>query len=273
MIEANHPCISLNHQCQLLGISKSSLYYEPVPKSSCNLEIMDWIDRQYLKTPCYGSRRMTACLRREGFEVNRKRVYRLMRLMGIEAIYPKTNLSRGRREHRKYPYLLKGVEILGPNHVWSTDITYIRIGQGFLYLMAVIDWFSRYIISWRLSNTLEGVFCRDGLLDALKDSKPVIFNTDQGSQFTSDIFLEPLLKNKIKISMDSKGRALDNVFIERFWRTLKYEEVYLKDYPNVKKANSSIGGFIFSYNNLRPHQSLGYKTPREVYFKKKYITY
>jgi len=235
--------------------------------SPYNLDIMDWIDKQYLQTPCYGSRRMTACLIRAGFAVNRKRVSRLMRLMGIEAIYPKPSLSEKRKGHKIYPYLLRGVEISEPNQVWSTDITYIRIGQGFLYLMAVMDWFSRYVLSWRLSNSLEVSFCLEGLLDALEHSKPQIFNTDQGSQFTSETFLKPLLKRGIKVSMDSKGRALDNVYIERFWRTLKYEEVYLKDYSNVLEANSSIGRFIFAYNNVRPHQSLGYKTPKEVYYK------
>ena len=206
---------------------------------------MDKVDAQYLKTPFYGSRKMAICLRNSGYQVNRKRIQRLMQLMGLEAIYPKANLSKRRHDHKIYPYLLKGLTIERPNQVWSTDITYIRLSSGFMYLTAVIDWYSRYVLSWRLSNTLESRFCVEALEEALECfHAPEIFNTDQGSQFTSETFLYPLLKRNIKISMDSKGRALDNVFIERLWRSLKYEEVYLKDYETVREAPLSIGKYF-----------------------------
>lgn len=231
-----------------------------------NLELMDKIDAQYLKTPFYGSRKMAVCLRDSGYQVNRKRIQRLMQLMGLEAIYPKANLSKRRHDHKTYPYLLKGLAIERPNQVWSTDITYIRLSSGFMYLTAVIDWYSRYVLSWRLSNTLESRFCVEALEEALECfHAPEIFNTDQGSQFTSETFLDPLLKRNIKISMDSKGRALDNVFIERLWRSLKYEEVYLKDYETVREASLSIGKYFNFFNYERPHQSLEYKTPSLFY--------
>jgi putative transposase len=233
-----------------------------------NLELMDKIDEQYLKTPFYGSRKMVVCLRNAGYQVNRKRVQRLMQLMGLEAIYPKANLSKRRHDHKIYPYLLKGLTIDRPNQVWSTDITYIRLRSGFMYLTAVIDWYSRYVLSWRLSNTLESRFCVEALEEALERfHAPEIFNTDQGSQFTSETFLYPLLKRNIKVSMDSKGRALDNVFIERLWRSLKYEEVYLKDYETVREASSSIRKYFNFFNYERPHQSLEYKTPSLLYIK------
>lgn len=232
-----------------------------------NLELMNLLDRQYLATPFYGSRKMTMCLRSLGHPVNRKRVQRLMRLMGLEAIYPKRNLSKRRHDHKVYPYLLKGVDIGRPNFVWSTDITYIRLSSGFLYLTAVMDWFSRYILSWRLSNCLESEFCVEALLEALGNHPPPeIFNTDQGVQFTSENFLDPLLERNIRVSMDSKGRALDNVFVERLWRSLKYEEVYLKEYKTVREARESIGEYFLFYNNKRIHQSLGYQTPQSVHF-------
>lgn len=233
-----------------------------------NLELMDLLDRQYLATPFYGSRKMTAYLWGLGHPVSRKRVQRMMRLMGLEAIYPKPNLSKRRHAHKIYPYLLKGVIIDRPNFVWSTDITYIRLPSGFLYLAAVMDWFSRYVLAWRLSNCLESAFCVEALLDALTGNPPPeIFNTDQGAQFTAETFLEPLLVRKIKISMDSKGRALDNIFVERLWRSLKYEEVYLKEYKTVLEARESISQYFHFYNNKRPHQSLGYKTPQLVHFQ------
>jgi len=231
-----------------------------------NLGLMDLIDRQYLKTPFYGSRRITAYLRQYGHEVNRKRVQRLMRLMGLKGICPGPNLSKRRQEHKVYPYLLKGLSIDRPNLVWSTDITYIRIRDGFIYLMAVLDWYSRYVLSWMLSNSLDARFCLDGLLEALEQSSPEIFNTDQGSQFTSDEFLAPLKKREIKISMDGKGRVFDNIFVERLWRTVKYEEVYLKDYQTVREAKQSLKSYFEFYNNERLHQSLGYLPPASVYF-------
>lgn len=229
---------------------------------------MDLLDRQFTKTPFYGSRRLTVGLNRQGHGVNRKRVQRLMRLMGLEAIYPKPNLSKSHQDHEIFNYLLKGVQIRKPDYVWSTDITYIRIGRGFVYLTAVMDWFSRYVLSWKLSNTLEPDFCVEALNEALALSLPFIFNMDQGSQYTSKQFLKPLKDNGIKISMNSKGRALDNIFVERLWRTVKYEEVYIKEYRTAKDAHVSLKEYFLFYNNERLHQSLDYLTPAEVYFER-----
>lgn len=226
---------------------------------------MRLIDEEYTRHPFYGSRRMVAFLGQQGFDVNRKRVQRLMDLLGLEAVYPKPRLSKGHPEHQKYPYLLKGVSINRPDQVWSTDITYIRMDRGFLYLVAVIDWFSRYVLSWQLSNTLDVGFCLDALDRALNGGKPEIFNSDQGCQFTSLDFTDRLKARDIRISMDGKGRALDNIFIERFWRTIKYEEVYLKDYQTVKEARDGISNYFAFYNAERLHQALGYRTPQEVY--------
>jgi len=265
MIDKDAKDISLTRQCELLNISKGAFYYEPVGIDPYTLNLMDLLDRQFTDTPFYGSRRMTAWLNRQDFPVNRKRVQRLMRLMGIEAIYPKANLSKRRKDHEVYPYLLKGVTIQETNHVWSTDITYIRVGRGFVYLTAIMDWFSRYVISWRLSNTLESDFCVDALNEALALSKPLIFNTDQGSQYTSKKFIAPLKAQGVKISMDSKGRALDNIFVERLWRTVKYEEVYIKEYSTARDAYQSLKQYFLFYNNKRLHQSLGYIPPCEVY--------
>lgn len=236
--------------------------------SGYNLHLMDFIDRQYTETPFYGSRKITAKLKISGHQVNRKRLQRLMRLMGLEAIFPGPNLSKRRRNQKIYPYLLKNVVIDRPDFVWSTDITYIRVGTGFIYLMAVIDWFSRYVLSWNISNSLEAIFCVDGLQEALEQSTPEIFNTDQGSQFTSDAFIDPLQKLGIKISMDSKGRALDNIFVERLWRSVKYEEVYIKNYQSVREAKCSLAQYFGFYNNCRLHQSLDYLTPAEGYLSK-----
>jgi putative transposase len=230
---------------------------------------MELIDKQYLKTPFYGSRRMTVILEDMGYDVNRKRVQRLMKEMGIVAIYPGPNLSKRRIDHTIYPYLLKGVEINRPNFVWSIDITFIKLRNGYLYLVAIIDWFSRYVLAWNLSNTLSSDFCVDTVSDALNVAYQIaeIFNTDQGSQFTSNTFIQVIKDTGMKISMDGRGRALDNIFIERLWRSLKYEEVYLKDYNSVNEARNGISDYFKFYNNERPHQSLGYRTPREVYFK------
>jgi putative transposase len=265
LIDRSCQNISINRQCELLNVSKGSLYYEPMGIDSYSLELMDLIDRQFTETPFYGSRRLTAWLNRQGYPVNRKRIQRLMRLMGLEAIYPKPNISKKRQDHEIYPYLLKGLRIQKPDCVWSSDITYIRVGRGFVYLTAIIDWFSRYVLSWRLSNTLESAFCVDALNEALASSKPEIFNTDQGSQYTSSDFLKPLKDHGIKISMDSKGRALDNIFVERLWRTVKYEEVYIKAYQTARDAFQSLKNYFLFYNNNRLHQALGYRTPAEVH--------
>ena len=228
--------------------------------------VMRLIDETYTKYPFYGVRRITTALKRLGRCVNHKRVARLMRRMGLEAIYPKPRLSLAKKEHRKYPYLLRNLPIMRPDQVWSTDITYIRLKGGFIYLAAIMDWFSRYVVSWVLSNTLDAFFCVDMLKKALKTARPEIFNSDQGVQFKSDAFTGILEGHCIRISMDGRGRAFDNIFVERLWRTVKYEEVYLKDYSGVRDAKDSLRKYFDFYNNDRPHQSLGYKTPSEVYY-------
>jgi putative transposase len=252
-------------QCELLDISRSSVYYNPVEASEYELGLMGLIDRQYLQTPFYGSRKMTACLRRQGHQVNRKRVQRLMRRMGIEAIYRRPNTSRRDSGHKVYPYLLRGLQIDKVNQVWATDITYIPMARGFMYLVCIMDWHSRYVLSWRLSNTLEADFCVDALEEALSSVVPGIFNTDQGSQFTSEAFTSVLSNRGVQISMDSAGSYMDNVFVERLWRSVKYEEVYLKVYESVAEARAGIGAYLNFYNNERPHQALDYRTPAQVF--------
>jgi len=226
---------------------------------------MKLIDRQYLATPFYGARRMAAWLKKQGYRVNRKRVRRLMRTMGIEAVYRRPKTSKPAPGHRVYPYLLHGREITRPNQVWAADITYIPMARGFLYLVAIIDWYSRYVLSWRLSNTLDDGFCVDALEEALRKGRPDIFNTDQGAQFTGEAFIGLLTHHGVKISMDGKGRYSDNLFIERLWRTVKYEEVYMKAYQDGKEARVGIGDYFRFYNTERPHQSLCYRTPAEVF--------
>lgn len=269
-VEYNHPSLSLTHQASLLGLSKGALYYEPVKACEYNLKLMDLIDQQYLKTPFYGSRRMTVALGKMGYSVNRKRIQRLMRLMGLEGLAPGPNTSKPGKEHKIYPYLLRGLAINTPNHVWATDITYVRVLGGFIYLVAVMDWFSRYVLSWRISNTLGTGFCLEALRGALDSSsdKPSIFNMDQGCQFTSNAYTGALEEEQISISMDSKGRALDNIMVERLWRSVKYEEIYLKDYKGktIKEAKENIKKYFEFYNENRPHQSLGYMTPKQVYY-------
>jgi putative transposase len=250
-----------------LGLPRSSWYYKPVPEDLEDLRLMRLLDEQYTRTPFYGARKMTAWLKTIGEHVNIKRVKRLMRRMGLEAIYPKPNLSRSNAQHRKYPYLLKGLEITRPNQVWGTDITYIRLAGGFVYLVAVLDWFSRYVVSWGVSVTLDVSFCLEALERALCVGHPEIFNSDQGVQFTCQEFTGRLEADKIQISMDGRGRAMDNVFTERLWRSVKYEEVYLKDYGTVPGAIQNLGGYFGFYNGERLHQALGYKTPAEIYFK------
>ena len=260
-------------QCTLLDISRSSLYYQRVGVSREDEELMKLMDRQYLPTPFYGSRRMTVWLRRIGHQVNRKRVQRLMRTMGLEAIYRRPRTSRPAKGHKVYPYLLRGMEISRPDQVWAADITYVPMARGHLYLMAIMDWYSRYVVAWRLSNTLEADFCVEALKEAFgkacpersRRGRPEIFNTDQGAQFTSEGFNGLLERNGIKISMDGRGRYLDNVFIERLWRTVKYEEIYLKAYETVREAKAEISNYFRFYNTQRPHQALDYRTPAEVY--------
>ena len=231
-----------------------------------NLELMRRLDELYTQWPFYGSRKLTAQLNVEGWGVERKRIQRLMRLMGIEAIYAKPRTTKSTPEHRKYPYLLRGLTITRPDQVWATDITYIRLRQGFVYLVAVMDWFSRYVLSWRLSNTLDTSFCIEALQEALQRAgPPAIFNTDQGSQFTSTDFTGCLTAAGIDISMDGRGRAVDNIFVERLWRSVKYEEVYLKDYRTVPEATSGLGDYFSFYDNVRLHQALDYRTPAAVY--------
>ena len=264
-IEPDHPALSLVAQCDVLGLSRSTWYDRATEPSALNLELMRRLDEEYTAHPFYGSRRMTAVLRRAGYPVNCKRVLRLMRQMGLAAIYPKPALSRANPDHRIYPYLLRGVTVTGPDHVWSTDITYIRLSRGFVYLAAILDWYSRKVLAWRLSNTLETHFCLDCLDEALRISQPLIFNTDQGAQFTSLAFTGHLVQAGIRISMDGRGRAHDNIFVERLWRSVKYEEVYPNGYDTLDDAYHGLYQYFDFYNHQRPHQALGYRTPAEVY--------
>jgi putative transposase len=268
MIEPDSEHISARRQCQLLNLSRSGLYYEPKAESDENLRLMRLLDEQHTRAPSYAILRMTAWLRSQGYGVNHKRVERLLRVMGLEAIYPKPNLSKKAGGEAVYPYLLRGVKIEQTNHVWSTDITYIRMLGGFIYLVAILDWFSRYVPSWEISVTLDSEFCISALERALRLAQPIIFNTDQGSRFTSRSFTERLLGRGIKISMDGRGRALDNIFVERLWRSVKYEEVYLHDYQTVPEAISRLGRCFDFYNRERLHQSLNYRTPEAVYQQK-----
>jgi putative transposase len=249
----------------LLGLARSSWYYTPHGENVENLELMRRMDEQYTQTPFYGIRRMTAWLRQEGYAVNHKRVRRLLRLMGLEALYPKPRLSAPGNGAKRYPYLLRGRAIAAANEVWSTDITYIRMRHGFLYLVAVLDWYSRYVLAWELSNTLDTGFCLAALGAALAHGRPEIFNTDQGAQFTSAAYTSRLEAAGIQISWDGRGRALDNVFVKRLWRSVKYEEVYLKDYQSVADAMCGIDRYFCFYNHQRLHQALGYQTPAQVY--------
>jgi putative transposase len=266
LIEPGHEKLSIRRQCEFLQLARSNLYYEAVKVSEETLRIMHRIDEIFTVSPFYGSRKILEGLRREGVSIGRERVQSLMRQMGLIAIYPKPNLSRRHLEHKVYPYLLGNINIERPNQVWSADITYIRLRSGFLYLVAIMDWFSRYVLSWRLSNSLDVSFCLEALEEALEQGCPDIFNTDQGSQFTSNEFTGLLLSKGIKISMDGKGRAFDNIFTERLWRSVKYEEVYIKDYQAYRDAREGLGNYFSFYNNRRYHQSLGYKTPYEVHY-------
>jgi len=267
LIEPQQGPLSVAQQCALVGLPRSSYYYAPHGESPENLQLMRLLDEQYTRTPFYGSPRMTVWLRAQGHAVNHKRVARLMALMGLHAIYPKSRPSQARSAAHQaiYPYLLRNLKIERVNQVWATDITYIRLAGGWLYLMVILDWFSRYIIAWQVSLSLESDFCVATLARALDLTCPEIFNSDQGVQFTSQAFTSRLRAAGIAISMDGRGRCFDNIFVERLWRTVKYEEVYLKDYENAAVAETSLGQYLRFYNEERPHQALGYRTPATVY--------
>lgn len=265
-IDRAHPSLSIGRQCKLLGLARSSLYYQPVALSDEDDLLMRLLDEQFTRTPFYGVRRMTAWLHSQGQEVNLKRVRRLLRTMGLEAVYPKPRLSNPDHRNRRFPYLLRGVAITRPDQVWSTDITYIRLRRGYVYLTAVMDWYSRFVLTWRLSPSLEADFCLEALEEALASGHcPEIFNTDQGAQFTCEAFVGRLEQARIRISMDGRGRALDNVFVERLWRSVKYEEVYVKDYETVRDARQGLSDYFAFYNHERFHQALDYRTPMVVY--------
>ncbi len=257
--------LSLRWQCHLLGLNWSSLYYQPKGESALNLLLMKELDEQYTRTPFYGVGKMTECLRQLGHPVNEKRVRRLLRQMGLEAVYPKPRLSMSHPEHKVFPYLLRGIAITRCNQVWSTDITYIRLNHGFVYLMAIIDWHSRYVLTWAISPTLEAQFCIDALAELLERTQCEIFNSDQGSQFTTTRFTDVLLAKDIQVSMDGRGRVFDNIFVERLWRTVKYEKVYLSDFQSVQEADAGLKAYFEFYNHERLHQALDYSTPAQVY--------
>jgi len=257
--------LSVRRQCELLGLSRSSPYYRPGGEAAEDLRLMRLIDGQYTACPFYGSRRMTAWLVAQGEVVNRKRVQRLLRVMGLEAIYPKPRLSAPAPGHRVYPYLLRGVAVERPRQVWSADITYLPLPGGFMYLAATIDWYSRLVIAWRVSNTLDSSFCQEMLEAALATGTPEVFNTDQGVQFTARAFTERVERAGARVSMDGRGRCLDNVFVERLWRSVKYEDVYLRGYESVPDLERGLAAYFRFYNTERLHQSLDYRTPAEVH--------
>jgi putative transposase len=265
-ITPKHPRLSVRRQCQLLGLAPASYYYQAQPESAENLHYMRLLDQEYTDRPFYGVRKMTVGLQQQGYAVGPKRVRRLLRAMGLMAVYPKPRLSLNPLAHQCFPYLLKGVAIVRPNQVWSTDITYIPLRGGFLFLAAVLDWYSRYVLAWELSITLEADFCVAVLERALTHQRPEIFNTDQGVQFTSAQFQAPLLAAQVRVSMDGRGRAFDNIFVERLWRSVKYEEVYIKDYRNVVEAREGLQRYFPFYNEQRIHQALDYRTPHNVHF-------
>ena len=264
-MEPGQASISVERQCELLGLGRSSYYYRPIGPSEANLLYMRLLDEQYTRTPFYGVDKMTQFLREQGHAVNPKRVRRLLRRMGLEAVYPKPRTSVKERETGVYPYLLGGFAIGHPNQVWAADITYIRLRRGFAYLVAVMDWYSRYVVSWELSLSMEVDFCVSALDRALSVARPEIFNTDQGSQFTAEAFTSRLTSAGVSVSMDGRGRVFDNIMVERLWRTVKYEEVYLKDYEEVQEAREGLGRYFAFYNGQRYHQSLDYRTPAAVY--------
>lgn len=266
LIDSEKREISVKRQCDLLGIVRSTYYYKPV-ESKEDEGYKQLIFEEYRQSPFYGYRKITKALQTKGYIINRKKVLRLMREMGIQAIYPKPNLSKAASEHKKYPYLLRDLTIDHPNQVWATDITYIKLKGGFIYLAAIIDLYSRKVLSWRISNTMDVGFCIEALEEAFKKyGNPEIFNSDQGSQFTSIEFTKKLEKNKVRISMDGKGRCLDNIYIERLWRSLKYEDIYIREYESILDCTNGVNRYFKFYNQERFHQSLAYKTPDEIYF-------
>lgn len=267
MLEPNHPILSLRRQCELLGLKRATYYWQPARESALNLELMRVIDQEYTRAPFYGYRKMTVRLNQHyAYAVNHKRVARLMRKMGLQAIFPGPQTSIPHPQHKKYPYLLRNLKIERPNQVWAADITYVPMPHGFMYLVAVMDWYSRYVLAWQLSNTLDGAFCLEALEVALQSGQPMIFNTDQGLQFTAHPFTTQLATSGIQISMDGRGRVFDNIFVERLWRSVKYEELYLKEYATVTALHNGLKAYFDLYNHERPHQSLGYLTPAHVHF-------
>jgi putative transposase len=267
MIARENAELSVRHQCRLLGLHRWSVYYQPRPAPAEDLVLMRLLDEEYTRHPFYGSRQLTRWLREQGHEVNRKRVQRLMRVMGLEGLVPRPSTSRPHPEHKVYPYLLRGVDVTRANQVWAADITYLPMARGFAYLVAIIDWYSRAVLSWRLSNTLDGSFCIEALEEAqAKWGTPEIFNTDQGAQFTATAFTDVLREGGIKISMDGKGRCRDNIFVERLWRTVKYEEVYLHAYDDLIEAKVRLRRYFAFYNDERPHKALDYLAPAAAYY-------
>jgi len=267
MVDRDHDWLSTSRQCDLLGVPRSTYYYKPIQETEYNLTLMREIDMIYLDNPSFGSRLITASLIKKGFQVNRKRISRLMKLMGIEALYPKPKVKTTLPGHTKFPYLLTDIKICSKNQVWGTDITYIPVDNGYLYLVAFIDLYSRYVLSWKLSNSLDSEFCIEALEIALQYGLPEIINSDQGVQYTSRAYIDLVTSKGARVSMSGKGRCWDNIFVERFWRTLKYEEVYLKQYSNSVDAYENIQNYIESYNKQRPHSSLNYITPIEAYLR------
>ena len=266
LIEPEHELFSIERQCELVGLNRSTYYYKPAQEDPLNLELMRRIDELYLEAPEYGYRTMTELLQREGYGVNGKRILRLMRLMGIQAVYPKPKTSNRHPDHQVWPYLLRNRVIRQPNEVWCVDITYIPMPTGFMYLVAIMDWFSRFVLAWELSNSMEVGFCIDALERAFAFGRPAIFNSDQGSQFTSHAFTQCLLARQIRISMDGRGRYLDNIFIERLWRTVKYDEIYMHNHATVPELRAGLTRYFQRYCYRRPHQSLAMCTPAEVYY-------
>ena len=267
MIETGHPTLSIRRQCELVGLNRATFYWQPAGESPLNLELMRLIDQEYTRAPFYGYRKMTARLYNpHGYQVNHKRVARLMQQMGLQAVYPRPRTTIPNQQHKKYPYLLRGLVINRPNQVWAADITYVPMPRGFMYLVAVMDWFSRFVLAWQLSNTLDGAFCLEALRLARRRGRPDIFNTDQGVQFTAHDFTGELETAGIRVSMDGRGRAFDNIFVERLWRTVKYENIYLKAYQTVPALLTGLADYFQLYNYERPHQSLDYRVPAAAHF-------